>query len=148
MSKNDQDGKNFTPVPEKVPGNIKKRPEKPTAVAIRRDPLLQELPKIIAAGRGALAERILEIAFQNGIKVREDSDLAELLAKIEIDSEIPSEAIMAVAEIMSYVYKANGAANPFDVILDPQDEVVDSTIASTYQPDHNGDPNDIIDNDD
>jgi flagellar biosynthesis protein len=64
-------------------------------------------PKIIASGRGKLAEQILEIAFAMGIKVREDADLAELLAKLDIDTPIPSEAIVAVAEILAKVYEAN-----------------------------------------
>ncbi len=67
----------------------------------------QSLPKIIASGRGKLAEQILELAFAKGIKVREDADLAELLATLDLDTPIPSEAIVAVAEILSKVYEAN-----------------------------------------
>jgi flagellar biosynthesis protein len=65
------------------------------------------IPKIIAAGHGKVAEEILKIAFENGVKVREDRDLAEILAAITIDSDIPTEALVAVGEILSYVYKAN-----------------------------------------
>src|ERR1700743_1435522 len=65
------------------------------------------LPKVIASGRGKLAEQILELAFQKGIKVREDADLAELLAKLDLDTPIPSEAIVAVAEILAKVYEGN-----------------------------------------
>lgn len=67
-----------------------------------------QAPRVIAGGRGTVAEQILEIAFANGIKVREDADLAELLSAIELDDEIPLEAFAAVAEILIYVYKANG----------------------------------------
>lgn len=63
--------------------------------------------KITAAGRGKLAEQILEMAFARGIKVREDADLAELLAQMELDSPVPSEAVIAVAEILAKVYEAN-----------------------------------------
>lgn len=66
------------------------------------------LPKVVAAGYGKLAEQILDIAFRNGVKVREDRALAEMLAAIEIDSDIPTEALVAIAEILAYVYKANG----------------------------------------
>ena len=65
-------------------------------------------PRVIASGRGSIAEQILALAFANGIKVREDADLAELLSAVELDSEIPLEAFTAVAEILSYVYRANG----------------------------------------
>lgn len=66
------------------------------------------LPKVVAAGYGKLAEQILDLAFKNGVKVREDRALAEILAAIELDSEIPSEVLIAVAEILAYVYKLNG----------------------------------------
>ena len=55
-----------------------------------------------------MAEQILQVAFDRGIKVREDADLAEMLSAIDIDSEIPVEAFAAVAEILTYVYRANG----------------------------------------
>jgi len=75
------------------------------------------LPKITAAGRGKIAEQILQLAYENGINVREDGALAEMLAAIELESPIPTEAFMAVAEILSYVYRANGEPNPFDAVL-------------------------------
>ncbi len=65
------------------------------------------LPKVIASGYGRLAEQILDLAFERGIKVREDADLAELLATLDLDTPIPSEAIVAVAEILAKVYEAN-----------------------------------------
>ncbi len=67
------------------------------------------IPKVVAAGYGKLAEEILRLAFQNGVKVREDKDLAQMLAAIELDSDIPSEALVAIAEILAYVYKVNGS---------------------------------------
>lgn len=101
-----------------TPSNLKKIPERQTAVALQADDTGLEIPKITAAGRGKIAEQILQIAYENGIKVREDSALAEMLAKIELDSPIPPEAFMAVAEILSYVYRANGQPNPFECLLD------------------------------
>jgi len=68
-------------------------------------------PKIIASGRGKLAEQILELALARGIKVREDADLAELLVTLDLDTPIPSEAIVAVAEILARVYEANARAS-------------------------------------
>jgi flagellar biosynthesis protein len=80
-----------------------------TAVALKRYGIDDNaIPKIVAAGYGKLAEQIVELAFKNGVKVREDKDLARILATIEIDSEIPSEALVAVAEILAYIYKVNG----------------------------------------
>lgn len=84
------------------------------AVALGYDPDSGRAPTVLASGRGAVAEQILAIAFAHGVKVREDADLAQLLAAVEVDSEIPVEAMAAVAEILSYIYRANGrlAASP------------------------------------
>jgi flagellar biosynthesis protein len=68
--------------------------------------------KIIASGRGKLAEQILALAFSKGVKVREDADLAELLVKLDLDTPIPTEAIVVVAEILAKVYEANGRIAP------------------------------------
>lgn len=80
-----------------------------TAVALKKYGIDEgALPKVVAAGYGVWAEKIVEMAFQNGVRVREDRDLAQLLAAIELESDIPTEALIAVAEILAYVYKANG----------------------------------------
>ena len=84
-----------------------------TAVALKKYGISDgAIPKIVAAGYGKLAEQILEIAFKNGVKVREDKELAQILAAITLESAIPSEALVAVAEILAYVYKANRNFHP------------------------------------
>jgi len=85
-----------------------RRPQRPVAVALEYEPGRETLPRVVATGRGKVAEQILELAFANGVKVREDADLAQLLAAVDVDSEIPIEAIVAVAEILAHVYRANG----------------------------------------
>ncbi len=60
---------------------------RPLAVALREGPA--RAPRVVAKGRGKLAEQILAIAFDRGVKVRSDADLAEILAAIEVDSEVP-----------------------------------------------------------
>ncbi len=83
-------------------------PEKQSkAVAIKYDKEQHDAPHIIASGKGLIAEQIISLALANDIKVRKDEDLVELLSKIEIDSVIPLEAFTAIAEILSYIYKAN-----------------------------------------
>ncbi|MBP2311845.1 EscU/YscU/HrcU family type III secretion system export apparatus switch protein [Azospirillum soli] len=81
---------------------------RPVAVALKYEFGTQSLPKIVATGKGHVAEQILELAFANDVKVREDADLVQVLSAIDVDSEIPIEAIAAVAEILAYVYRANG----------------------------------------
>ena len=80
------------------------------AAALEYDEQSGQAPKVTAAGYGAIAEKILDMAFASGIKVRQDADLAEMLAAIDIDSEIPPEAFAAVAEILSYIYELNASA--------------------------------------
>ena len=77
------------------------------AAALIDDSQAGNLPRVVASGKGTFAEQILQIAWTNEIKVREDADLAEVLTAIDLESEIPIEAFAAVAEILSYVYKAN-----------------------------------------
>ena len=92
--------------------------EQATAVAIRDEERNgRNQPVVSAAGRGEMAEKILRLAFDNDVRVRQDSALADMLAGIDLDSPVPSEAFMAVAEVLAYVYRADGAENPYDAIL-------------------------------
>lgn len=84
--------------------------QRPVAVALDSDPHGRHAPRVIAKGRGAVAEQILQIAFARGVKVRSDADLAEILAAVELDSEVPLAALAAVAEILSYVYRVQDRA--------------------------------------
>jgi len=95
-------------------GNIKPIPESKdsVAVAIKQSEGENSIPRVVAGGKGGVAQQILEIAFQNGIKVREDADLVELLSVVDVDSEIPLDAFAAVAEILTYVYQLNNAMAP------------------------------------
>jgi flagellar biosynthesis protein len=90
-----------------------KSPEAPPTIAVALEERAGETaPVITASGRGFLAEQILEVAFANDVKVRTDADLVQVLAAVDVDSEIPTEAVAAVSEILAYVYKANGKLRP------------------------------------
>lgn len=89
-----------------LPGTV---PET-VAIALEHEPAEGQTPRVIASGRGFVAERILELAFAHGVRVRQDADLAQMLSAIDIDADIPPEAFAAVAEILAYVYRANGTA--------------------------------------
>lgn len=79
------------------------------AVALEYDADRDSAPRVTATGRGGLADQIVELALASGVKVRQDPNLAEVLAAVELDTVIPLEAFVAVAEILAYVYRANGA---------------------------------------
>jgi flagellar biosynthesis protein len=83
------------------------------AVALEHDLSGDEAPRITATGHGYVADQIVALAFAHGVRVREDADLVEILAALEVDSVIPLEAFTAVAEILSYVYQANATLGKF-----------------------------------
>ena len=63
----------------------------------------EEAPKIIAAGKGVLADKIIERAKEADVPVYEDSKLANTLSKLEIGDMIPPELYSVVAEILVFV---------------------------------------------
>lgn len=73
-----------------------------TAVALKYDPS-DVAPKIIATGKGYLAEKIIEQAKEDDVPLYKDSKLAKTLSKLEIGDAIPRELYAAVAEILVYV---------------------------------------------
>ncbi len=79
------------------------------AVALRYDEAKDQSPRVIATGRGYLAERIIEVAEENGVHIQEDPDLVALLAKLDLNTEIPGELFAAVAEVLAFVYRLNQA---------------------------------------
>ncbi len=85
--------------------------QKPSlAVALKYDKGKDPAPRVVAKGKGTIAEQIVKVAEEHGIHVQEDAALVEILEKLDIDTIIPLEAYAAVAEILNYVYKANAQA--------------------------------------
>ncbi|OGB88814.1 hypothetical protein A2625_02075 [candidate division WOR-1 bacterium RIFCSPHIGHO2_01_FULL_53_15] len=84
--------------------------ERKTAVALRYDIDRDKAPLILATGRGPVADEILRIAEENKIPLYEDPELSKLLAKIELDTEIPPELYTLVAEVLFFVYKLDKMA--------------------------------------
>ena len=85
-------------------------PEKPAAVALSYDCATDAAPRVVASGRGEIAERILAVAEASGVPVRTDPDLVELLKAVGIGETIPVEAFVAVAQILSHLYRLNQRA--------------------------------------
>lgn len=73
-----------------------------TAVAVAYQPG-DVAPKILAAGKGEVAERIIEAAKENEVPFYQDHALADTLGKLEIGSTIPPELYEVVAEILVFV---------------------------------------------
>lgn len=72
------------------------------AIALEYDPN-DEAPRVIASGKGALAERIIEKARESDVPVHRDDKLAETLSRLEIGETIPPELYEVVAEILVFV---------------------------------------------
>lgn len=77
------------------------------AVAILYDEDKSGTPKVVASGKGIVAEKIIETAREAGIHIQEDPNLIELLAKIPVGDDIPAELYQSVAEILAFVYRIN-----------------------------------------
>lgn len=77
------------------------------AVALKQEGQHDNIPRITASGAGKNAEKILELAFASGVRVRRDEDLVEILSAFDVESVIPLEALQAVSEILSHVYAEN-----------------------------------------
>jgi flagellar biosynthesis protein len=78
-----------------------------TAVALGFDAKVDPAPRILATGKGVLAQKILEIANQEEIPIHKDENLAEILCMLEQNNLIPIEAYAAIAKILSHIYKFN-----------------------------------------
>lgn len=75
------------------------------AVALRYDPSQDAAPRIVATGRGAMAEQILSTAEAAGVPLQEDKALVETLLAFEVGKEIPSELYQVVAEVLAFVQR-------------------------------------------
>ena len=80
----------------------KKKNTNRTAIALEYDPE-DMAPKVIASGKGALADKIIEKAKEAKVPVHKDDKLADTLSRLEIGDMIPPELYEAVAEILVFV---------------------------------------------
>lgn len=79
--------------------------EKPKkAVALRYDQNKENAPRVVAAGKGYQAERILQVARESRLPIYEDPTLVDMLSYLDLGSEIPEELYQMVAEVLVFVY--------------------------------------------
>lgn len=86
---------------------------KKTAVALSYNPE-ETAPKIIATGKGYLAEKIIDKANETDIPIHQDKALAETLSRLELGSYIPPELYELVAEILIFVDKMDRLKGKLD----------------------------------
>jgi flagellar biosynthesis protein len=68
-------------------------------------------PRVVAAGTGAVAERIIALARENGVPIHDDAGLAEALARLQLEAEVPEELWKAVAEALVWAYRLTSRAS-------------------------------------
>jgi flagellar biosynthesis protein len=83
-----------------------------TAVALRYDPDREQAPRVVAKGRGYIAEKIILAAEAQGVPLVADASMGPLLEEIPLQTEIPPEFYLAVAEILAFVYRLEKGAKP------------------------------------
>ena len=64
-------------------------------------------PKVTAKGQGWVAEKIMKMAQENNIPIREDKDLFQLLSELDVGQEVPESLYKVVAELLAWVYQLN-----------------------------------------
>ncbi|HEY5799792.1 MAG TPA: EscU/YscU/HrcU family type III secretion system export apparatus switch protein [Burkholderiaceae bacterium] len=69
----------------------------------------QSAPKVVAKGRGLIADQIIARAAEHGVFVHESRDLVALLMKVDLDSHIPPALYRAVAELLAWLYHIEAA---------------------------------------
>ena len=79
----------------------------PEAVALKYDQEKDHALKVMAKGRGDIAEKIIEIAKAYNLPLYEDKNLVQILEALELEAEIPPELYRAVAEVLAFIYRLN-----------------------------------------
>ena len=90
----------------------KPRHSSKTAVALKYDAAMDQAPKIIAKGNGHVADKIIALAREKGIPMREDPDLIQVLSQLDLNQEIPPSLYQVVAELLAFVYRLNQNYRP------------------------------------
>jgi len=91
-----------------MPGRLNgKKNKADKAVALKYRPGEDRAPRVVAKGRGRLAEKIISIARKHDVHIHEDPDLVEVLAQLDISAEIPADLYIVVSELLVFVYSLN-----------------------------------------
>ena len=86
---------------------MKTKEKKQRAVALKYESKSDNAPKVIAKGKGKVAEKIIDIAKKHNIFIHDDPDLIEALSQLDIHGEIPTELYAVVAELLAFIYALN-----------------------------------------
>lgn len=76
------------------------------AIALHYDG--QRAPRVTAKGEAEVAERIIALAREHDVPIHEDIELTSLLARVDLDDEIPLSLFVAIAEVLAFTYRLKG----------------------------------------
>jgi flagellar biosynthesis protein len=82
------------------------------AVALQYNAATDSAPKITATGHGVVAEKIIALAREHGVPLRQDPDLVQVLSQLDLRQEIPPSLYQVVAELLAFIYRLNNAYRP------------------------------------
>lgn len=77
------------------------------AIALKYNTESDVAPKVIAKGKGLIADEIISKAKDFGVPIQEDPSLVEVLSKLEINQSIPEDLYSVVAELFAFIYRAD-----------------------------------------
>lgn len=90
------------------------------AAALRYEAGADRAPRVVAKGRGAIAEEILRRARQSGVPIHESPELAAALTQFELDQQVPPALYIAIAEVLAWAYQLQAQApSPASTLIDP-----------------------------
>ena len=78
------------------------------AAALKYDQARNMAPRVVAQGKGHIAEQIIRVARESDVPLLEDRNLANVLEAMDLETEIPAELYRAVAEVLVFIYRLNG----------------------------------------
>ncbi len=83
-------------------------------------------PRIVAKGRGMIAEKIISRAREHGVYVHESPELVSLLMQVDLDQRIPAQLYVVVAELLAWIYRLeSGQAITATPVLSTIPETID-----------------------
>jgi flagellar biosynthesis protein len=84
---------------------------RPQAAALRYEAGADNAPRVVAKGRGAIAEEIIRRARDSGVPIHESPELAAALMQFELDQQIPPALYVAIAEVLAWAYRLEAGAS-------------------------------------
>ncbi len=84
--------------------------EQGKAAALKYDLEKDAAPRVVASGKGYVADRIVELAKEHGVPLHQDRSLIEILIRLDLGDTIPYELYKAVAEVLAFVYRIESRA--------------------------------------